>query len=36
MASTRGFGFKNRDFGGFFPGKRYQKLFWIAAAKAAA
>ena len=27
MASTRGFGFKNRDFGGFFPGERPQKAF---------
>jgi hypothetical protein len=28
MASKRGFGFKNRIFGGFFPGKRSQKSFW--------
>jgi hypothetical protein len=27
MASTRGFGFKNRDFGGFFLGKRSPKPF---------
>jgi hypothetical protein len=27
MASTRGFGFKNRNFGGFFPGQRSQKPF---------
>ena len=25
MASTRGFGFKNRNFEGFFPGKEVQK-----------
>jgi hypothetical protein len=27
MASKRGFGFKNRSLGGFFPGKRPQKVF---------
>ncbi len=27
MPSTRGFGFKNRNFGGFSPGKRSQKPF---------
>jgi hypothetical protein len=28
MASTRGFGFKNINFGGFFPGKRSPKPFF--------
>jgi len=28
MWSTRGFGFKNRNFGGFFPGKRSLKPFF--------
>jgi hypothetical protein len=36
MALPRGFGLKNRNFGGFLPGKRLQNPFWIAVAKAAA
>jgi hypothetical protein len=36
MASVRGFGFKNRKLGGFFPGKKSQKPFLTAVHKAAA
>jgi hypothetical protein len=36
MPLTRGFGFKNRNFGGFFPGKEVPKPFFTAVAKAAA
>ncbi|MGD0828618.1 MAG: hypothetical protein ABSA09_11110 [Desulfobaccales bacterium] len=34
MASTRGFGFKNRNFWGIFSGQESQNLFWIALAEA--
>jgi hypothetical protein len=37
MTSTGGFGFKNRNFKGFFPGKKPPKNhFWTAIAKTAA
>jgi hypothetical protein len=36
MASTRRFGFNNRNFGGFFRARGPKNLFWIAVAKAAA
>jgi len=35
IASTRGFGFKNRNFGGFFPGKRSSKPILTVVAKVA-
>ena len=36
VPSRRGFGFKNRNFGGFFPGKEVPKPFLTAVAKPAA
>jgi hypothetical protein len=36
MAPTRGFGFKNRNFGDFSRVKGPKKPFWIAVVKAAA
>jgi hypothetical protein len=35
-ASMGKFGFKDRNLGGFFPGRIPKDLFWIAVAKAAA
>ncbi len=36
MGSTRGFGFKSRNFADFFQARGPKNLFWVAVAKAAA
>jgi hypothetical protein len=36
MAATKGFGFKNRNFGDFPRARGPKNLFWIAVAEAAA